>query len=192
VGEIERRKIVMGGSYYPSCTCQPQLDLINKFHHLDLDAAFLEHGKPREVEEIHHCTGGIEEPEYKIIHCGCPVTTVCGACGRNKCAARKMHAINKGVVKVGLHLGFVVGEDVGEESELWEISRSEITIIFSEKCPKHPKLFHMLDKTIKVKWDDGERIVHDRESFRKHWRENEKLVAWAKQVRPKLKGLFDM
>ena len=180
----------MGGMCFPSCTCQAQLDLINKFHHLDVDTAFSEHNKPREVEEIHHCTGGIEELEYKIIHCGCLVTSVCEACGRTKCAARKMHAINKGVVTVGLHLGFVVRANTPEDGELYKIAHSDITIVFSEKCPKHPGSYHMLDKTIRIKWEDGERVEHDREQFYKECSENEELLKWAERTRPKLRNLL--
>jgi hypothetical protein len=119
-----------------NCHCQPLLDLLCKFHHLDADIVYGEHS----AEEIHHCDrpADAKGAEYKIIHCGCLPTTECQKCehdNKKACMARKTHAISLKVVTAALHIDFV--------STGRFIKNAMITVEFDKRCPKNPGYYHM-------------------------------------------------
>ncbi len=116
------------------CTCQPQLDLLSKFHHLDAHLVYGEHV----AEEIHHCTVDCEGGKYKIKHCGCIPDVGCSECLRkNKeaCLARKMHAINTLTTTACLHLAFTGFPE--------EFAAAVIKFKFSRECPKSKGWYHL-------------------------------------------------
>jgi len=136
----------MGGSanFGLECTCQPQLDLLSKFHHLDCDKNIDEESS---CEELHHCTrqndndGGV----YEIKHCGYKSEIIdCTPCARatTACMAKIVHAINVKNVSVGYHLGFL-GTSLPPPGATQEILEGSIFITFQAKCPLNKYWYHI-------------------------------------------------
>lgn len=182
----------MGGSS-PSCTCQPQLDLINKFHHLDRDVVMGNHKQ----EEVHHCTGGVDEHSlyspYDIIHCGCIYRTDCPRCSRKGiCPVRVVHAIDQEVVNVNLHIGFVKEETLQIDYRLIDNPiDSTVEITFLEPCLKKTGYYHIKANKCRCKWtlhEDLERIAKEIEGLRCDC----DTVEWAHKMKKKFKSMFKL
>lgn len=176
-----------GGDWYPSCSCQPQLDLLNKFHHLDRDHAL---GKMHHTtkEEVHHCGTIDGETIYQVKHCSCEYEIECEACRRGKrCAARTTHAINRQKVDVFLHLDFII--------DIPSILSEPIEIKFLEPCKEFKGYWHISATKRDIKWSARDTIQiyqgYDEKNIRLEM-EIAKLrpdAEWALRMRTQLKEL---
>jgi len=175
-----------GGSIQYKCECQPQLDLINKFHHLDTDVAFGGH----KIEEVHHCTGSIKPSlRYAVKHCGCEYETNCYKCDTKKiCVARKTHAINREKVTLGLHIDFLEAVYFQPWNNTWDPAQSCIYVTFEEKCPLNKDWYHIKEDQAIFKWSAHEslQMIMDEYNSLKYDAE------WAKKMKAKLKKDYEL
>lgn len=167
-----------GGRYYKPCRCQPQLDLINKFHHLDRDHAF---GKTNQAEEVHHC-GTIDgfDKSYKVKHCSCVFKSDCPNCSRNSvCPARIVHAIDTKEAFVYLHLAFV---DILPEMH------APIVLTLLERCPENEGYYHLNVDQCKVSWQ----FLTDLRNYKDEAIRLRPVAAWAERVQKKVANIFEL